>query len=114
MNSLVAGGGWLVVGGRRVEIIQPTTNHQPPTTVLEIQLQSELHLARVIGLARDASESRLLNVGDGRAERHAVEHVEQLPAEVHVEAFRKVEALLQGDVLVKVRRQPRVTVVARR
>src|SRR5215471_2413207 len=110
---LGAGAWWLVVSGRRVEIIQPTTNHQPPATVLEIQLQPELHLARRLG-AGDASEGRAGDATVRTAQDHAVEDVEDLPPEIEAETLSEVEALLQRDVFPQVGLKARLPVIARR
>src|SRR5688572_8117453 len=86
---------------------QPATGYRLPTTALEVELQGELHNARVAGKRRDAGDGGAGAVALRQAELGRIRGVEVLPAELQAAPFaevierardREVEILQSGAV----------------
>src|SRR5215471_3981556 len=65
-------------------------------TRLPVKFQAELHGARrvqQIAVAGEQTKVRIAQLGGTRAEAHAVQHVESLPAEIDTHLFTDCERL---------------------
>src|SRR4029453_3311578 len=80
---------------------------------LPVQLEPDLHLPRRIALRVVETEIGAAEVGIRRTPGHAVEQVERLDAQVHIQASGP-EGLADTQILVQVPETPHVAVDARR
>src|SRR5437867_2749041 len=82
--------------------------------VSEVELEAELHPARIVQLGLDLAEVGIVQVADPGIEAGPVEQVEQLPAEVEPSRLAEVERLRQRIVLAEAPGNARLWIVAGR